>query len=510
MTTIPTTRIKSSFTRTTIPAFQRVLWGISVVIVVWILIIFGLQAQQQSQLHGVGGDDPVSSLFGKTVKINILVNSTNIDNNYNNNKKFELPSWVRRGDQKQVEWSWSSIQKQKEQGQLNLFQGQSPPILGTCKDFDQSIRRPKHGCQLNKNTLAVFCNFENLRIDNNKINVVRGGEVLSTVMGREDEAEFPTYRPGAFTVPVKPVYEVPPENRSGLHYLETVLNAMRYPTAKNNYTIDGTCQTTLPGTTMIITRYEYVNLYHTMTDWWNAYFVMPDTYFDTPHRVIFLDGHAQGNLDPTWEVLFGDTHFIKHLPPGGLCLEHATLIPAGYLSPLFPDFNRERCPDREMARAFANFVVKERFHLDTVGLIRGRVVLVDRQPYVAHPRSNPNVALRMIGNMKQLQESIQAIAGVDLHVVRLETMTFAEQIKTIRQAHILIGYHGAALSHLMFMDPTLSHVIELTNDYTDFFEYMASWTGIHHQFIDTGRDDGYIDAHTIEIVTQVIGELVRS
>jgi glycoprotein 2-beta-D-xylosyltransferase len=428
------------------------------------------------------------------------------DNSNNNNKKLELPSWLHRGDPAQSVWSWSSIHENQGKTRASDPKSESDLMGRACKDFDHSIKRPKHGCEVNKDTLAVFCNFENLRIDTTKINVARGGEVLSTVMGREEDDELPTYDRGAFTVPVKPTYDVPPENRLGLHYLEKVLNSMRYPTEKNKFTVDLSCQTTLPGTTLLTTRYEYVNLYHTMTDWWNAYSVMPETFYDKPHRVIFLDGHAQGNLDSTWEVLFDETHFIKHLPSGGLCLERAIFIPSGYKSPLYTDFHRDRCPSREMASAFTNFVVKERFHLDTVRPIVGRVVLVDRQPYVSHPRSNPNVVSRMIDNMEELQETIEAIDGVDVQVVRLETMSFQEQVKTIRQAHILIGYHGAALSHLMFMDPTASNVIEFTNDFYDFFEYMAMWTGIPHEFIDS--DKGYIGGSTMDEVVRVIRNVV--
>ena len=43
--------------------------------------------------------------------------------------------------------------------------------------------------------------------------------------------------------------------------------------------------------------------------------------------------------------------------------------------------------------------------------------------------------------------------GADVHIVRFESMTFAEQLKEVRQASVLIGVHGAGLTHLLFMSP---------------------------------------------------------
>ncbi|KAL3904010.1 MAG: hypothetical protein SGARI_005122, partial [Bacillariaceae sp.] len=314
--------------------------------------------------------------------------------------------------------------------------------------------------------------------------MAQGGEVLSTVMGREEDIEFPKYQRGAFSVQKKPDYQVPMEYRSRLHYLEKVLNAVRYPTQKNNFSVDTSCDETYPGVTLFTTRYEYVNLYHTLTDWWSAYYVLPEDYLQKPHRVVFMDGHAQGGLDDTWRVLFGDFHFIQHLPKGkGLCFEKAVFIPAGYKTPIFPDFERDRCPRKEMTAAFSDFVLGQ-YNLASIQPIRGNVVIIDRQPYVSHPRSDLSNFKRQSSNMDALQASLQKIPGVKAQLVRLELLSFGEQLKLIREAHVLIGLHGAALSHLMFMDRSRSHVVEFTVDANDFFEYLSEWKGINHEMID--------------------------
>jgi hypothetical protein len=273
-----------------------------------------------------------------------------------------------------------------------------------------------------------------------------------------------------------------------------------------------------------------------LTDLWNAYFVLPvppkggdkdqpeddrdiemdvDEYFNRPHQIVFLDGHAKGGLDDVWKTLFGDFHYIKHLPKGGVCFERAIFVPAGYKSPLFTDFVRARCPHKAMGRSFSNFVLN-RFGIDPYKVVpqRGRILLIDRQHYVSHPRSDQRTnhqISRQVNNFedvkKVLKEKIAGVTRVDL--VRLETLdTFADQIRLVRQAHVVVAMHGAALSHLMFMDGTYETeqrrqrqkkqrfggifgedivqpaVVEMAVERHDFFEEMARWKGVKHEIVD--------------------------
>jgi Glycosyltransferase 61 len=441
-----------------------------------------------------------------------------------------------------------------------------------CRRFNHSILTPDHGCEVNTDTLTVFCNFNNLRIDNTKIELTDGGEQLKDVMGRSEDVELPKYTRGAFTVPIKPNYNVPTQYRSGLHYIENVLNALKYPrgrpsktTTKNvdNMIDTTTCHATFEGYTLFITRYEYVNWYHTLTDLWNSYFVLPGgrnkfkdkghdslkaEYVTKPHQVVFLDGHAQGGLDSIWKTLFGDFHYIQHLPKGGVCFDRAIFVPAGYKSPLFTDMDRQRCPDKRMGQAFSNFVLN-RFNIDPQKVVpqRGRILLIDRQHYVSHPRSNPDnhhQIIRQITNLsdvkKMLKKKVPGVTQIDL--VRLETLdTFEDQIRMIRQAHVVVGMHGAALSHLMFMDgkyeteqrrlkqqkekvqpsrlfgggnanedvvrPT---VVEITIDYHDFFEEMAKWRGVQHELIEVKlSNSGELGMYAVQQLIDTVNKVMR-
>ena len=411
----------------------------------------------------------------------------------------------------------------------NSQQRQESPL---CRGFDHTIKRPQHGCQANLSLITVFCNFENLRIDASKINMVaKGGEILSTVMGRDEMDEYPTYEVAAFATPTKPNIEIKLELgsplRDTLHYMKYVLGSMEWPRKKNQElfsNLDMTCQQTFSGTTLFITRYEYVNLFHTLTDWWNAFFVLPRNHpgvdDDTsaglsgiakPDRVVFLDGHAEGILDSVWETLFGSTHFIQHMDngkSGRICFERAIFVPPGYKSPLFnTDRSRTMCPRERMTKTFSDFVLKQ-YNLQDTKVIKGNVVVIDRQPYVSHPRSNPDDLERQFdpNELKNLQAKLKEIPGVTVQLVRLENLSFGEQLKLLRETHVLIGIHGAALSHLIFMDEDHSHTIEFRPEFQiDFFEDLSMWKGIDHSVIEyfAGLSDHEIN-RAFKLVTKYV------
>jgi prepilin-type processing-associated H-X9-DG protein len=46
--------------------------------------------------------------------------------------------------------------------------------------------------------------------------------------------------------------------------------------------------------TLLVTRYEYANIFHTLTDWYNAYQARRMFGLTGTVDVVFLDGHAKG------------------------------------------------------------------------------------------------------------------------------------------------------------------------------------------------------------------------
>lgn len=49
--------------------------------------------------------------------------------------------------------------------------------------------------------------------------------------------------------------------------------------------------------TLIVTRFEYANLFHTVTDWYSAYMTSRIVNLKKRPRVVFVDGHCKVHLN---------------------------------------------------------------------------------------------------------------------------------------------------------------------------------------------------------------------
>jgi hypothetical protein len=202
-----------------------------------------------------------------------------------------------------------------------------------CYEKSNEFDFPEHGCSVMNS--RVHCQFSSLRLNTSKIvSQARGGEPC-TVLGQAENVEFLSYRPGAFSV-ARP-FENVLRNNKFYHYMSDVLGSLQVNALSDEKEL-GPCSTTWKGTTLFLTRYEYVNLYHTLTDWWNTFYALPTKngtdVLDLPINIVLLDAHPQGNLDSVWQTLLGgNVAYARHLQDELVCFETARFVPAGYTSP---------------------------------------------------------------------------------------------------------------------------------------------------------------------------------
>jgi prepilin-type processing-associated H-X9-DG protein len=220
--------------------------------------------------------------------------------------------------------------------------------------------------------------------------------------------------------------------------------------------------------------------------------------------IVWLDGHASGNLDSVWNNAFGSHRHVKHLKEGE-CFDRAVLVSAGYSSPLW--FNNRSWrpgPCHETADAFADHVVKTH-GLEGTTRIKKRVVIIDRKPYIAHPRSKKGMP-RVIKNLHELEEGLRQ-AGGDVRVVDFAKLTFSEQLREVREADLLVGIHGAGLSHVMFMSDGAT-LVELATNSLGMFNGFANWRQrVNYKEIGIGGGDGDFWVSTDKI--QTVATLLR-
>jgi glycoprotein 2-beta-D-xylosyltransferase len=329
----------------------------------------------------------------------------------------------------------------------------------------------------------AHCGLRKLRIDTTKISsVAQGGEPLHEVMGQEEDHEYLRYQPGAFvSYASMDMGTYPTES---LFYINDILsNTMASQPEEWTHS----CNNTVTKATLFIQRYEYVNLYHTMTDLWNTWEVFRRFGPDQSAGVVFMDAHPSGILDDVWTNLFGKFHRANTLFKNMTCFDAAYLIPAGYVSRLG---HVQQCTDPSAMGEFVDFVL-DKYNLKAVKKVPGRVSLIDRRSFISHPRSSHSQSnfhnVREIDNLEDVRSWIQSRLPkvTSVHILHLHNMTFGEQLRAIRESEVVIGNHGAGLTHLLFLDDN-AHLFEFAVGGLDVFGLLHRWKSkVKYQLLPT-------------------------
>lgn len=122
--------------------------------------------------------------------------------------------------------------------------------------------------------------------------------------------------------------------------------------------------------------------------------------------------------------------------------------------------------DSERYNKEINAFLRESFRSSYDVQPRDDVVFVDRNG-IQTPR-------RRIHNHEQVQKTL---GDFDVRSVRLENMSFAEQVQTFSGARILIAAHGAGLANLVFCRPGTNVIIFEYKDVSEFVE-LAKINGL--------------------------------
>ena len=299
---------------------------------------------------------------------------------------------------------------------------------------------------------------------------------------------------------------------------------------------------------LLVTREagEHVNLYHTMTDWYNAYLMLVHLHYTTPERLakvrlLFLDNHPVGYLDPLWQSVFSPAHpvlTVRNLTAAGDTVLYSPLVafsPAGYSCPIWVHLREEdQCVDEvDMMGEFGRFVKRQLGVTDTQltlplidqwygrgsndspygsGVIeqytqpfagykgevgKGKVlhvVVVSRRPYKTATVDHSTVN-RQIFNEPDLLTALRSITAtlhpatfshLHLALVDFARIPINTQILLCSHTDLLIGVHGAALSHALFLPP-LAALLELQPAQQNWriFQHMQQWS--HRQGVGESK-----------------------
>lgn len=266
------------------------------------------------------------------------------------------------------------------------------------------------------------------------------------------------------------------------------------------------CSQWIEEPTVLVTRFEYANLFHTITDWYSAYVSARVTNLPERPHLVFVDGHCKSQLEETWEALFSSVRYAKHFS-GPVCFRHAILSPLGYETALFQGLSetincqgtsiemlKENPYDQKTARLseFGEMLRAALGLLDvpTKPSTAHNVLFVRREDYLAHPRHNGRVESRL-SNEPEVFDAVSNWAAnhtrCKVNVVNglFAHMSMKEQLRAIQEASVVIGAHGAGLTHLVAATPDTIVLEIISSSYRrPHFSLISQWKGLEYHAIN--------------------------
>ncbi|KAK9057206.1 hypothetical protein SSX86_024573 [Deinandra increscens subsp. villosa] len=371
-------------------------------------------------------------------------------------------------------------------------------------------------CFYSETLRSSICEGGSLRMHPEKIKMSIGGEVLESVIGRSEEEELPEFEFGAFDL------EVGRNSKSGGKKLadERFLNEYLQKEAISRHTMrdlvdsvqliganEFECSEWVEEPTLLITRFEYANLFHTITDWYSAYVSSRVTGLPNRPQLVFIDGHCMTQLEETWKAVFSGLRYAKNFS-GPVCFRHAILSPLGYETAMFRGLSETidcdgasahdlwQKPDNkktarisefgEMIRSAFSLPLHQQHHSSKSGSRNHNVLFVRREDYLAHPRHAGKVQSRL-SNEQEVFDALKSWSSnhteckISLINGLFGHMPMKEQVRAIQDASVIVGAHGAGLTHIVSATQETEILEIVSSEYRrPHFELISKWKGLNY------------------------------
>ncbi|KAG0468983.1 hypothetical protein HPP92_018311 [Vanilla planifolia] len=387
---------------------------------------------------------------------------------------------------------------------------------------------------------SSICEGGRVMMNPSKIRMSEGGESLESVMGRSEEEELPKFENGSFEiegdgseasgddrrlVDEEFLDRYVPHGGVQFHTMRGLMESMRIVGPGELQ-----CSQWIEEPTILVTRFEYANLFHTVTDWYSAYVSSRVTGSSSRPHLIFVDGHCKAPLEETWEALFSSVRYAKSFSTS-VCFSHVILAPLGYETAMFKGLSepfscqgtslnslRESPEQQKTARLFEfGEMLRAAFDLPTddghpkKSSTTHNILFVRREDYLAHPRHHGKVQSRLTNEPEILAAvqnwaanntkcSINVVNGLFAH------MSIREQFRAIFDASVVVGAHGAGLTHLVSAR-SKSIVLEIISSQfrRPHFALISQWKGLEYHAINLAGSYA-----RPEMVLDELGSIVRS
>eukprot|EP01084_Bolivina_argentea_P282669 483911_1 len=433
--------------------------------IVMVIIITLLLVTYDFSIHQPSIDDTnINKLEDVIIDRKILKNLINGISNIGNNTNDNINNINDVSIDKQIE-KWP-LQTSNGDDCSGIFgNGYSREII-SCSSNISSFK-----CIQNPFSNQIYCIGKNFIINPAMIQISNGGETIQSVAGRKEDDEFPKYKSNsdtgdsAFNINCSPQGTIP--KKDGIsYYFKGIIEFMRnidmdiyHEKYISNYNI--LCKPNDDKLTIFLVtmRYEYANMYHQATDWYNFYQIIHslDLIKNNNYEIIFFDGHAESQIDDAWEYGINrgnyKYNFIKQLNNGKLmCLNNVIFISAGYvggisLKTVFKGCKKENKYIQNFSHWFLmGFGIKINTQRKDNNI---SITLICRKDYIAHPRNMIGKASRKFIDNKQIENIIKDIVNnmnendieFNIRNIAWSDYTFKQQLQIASSTDILIGVH---------------------------------------------------------------------
>jgi hypothetical protein len=319
----------------------------------------------------------------------------------------------------------------------------------------------------------------------------KGGENIDSVINQSEMAEFYLNVAGCFQLSSCSAIEQFVQHRYffNYNYLNDWLQRLR--TRDVDVTDVQTIETSF---TIATVREEYANLYYCIQDWYVT-FLMMSFFGKAPEEtnILLVDAHPRGLLDSSWNTLFNSSRQLSALNPRRTQFKDLVWSINGHSSQLKSPYSYRTDPP--LVNEFHRFVLSRHGVPDPdvdrrLDCSNVSVLFIWRHDYVAHPRNPAGTVQRKIANEEELISSLSTRRrNLRVRGVQIDKYSMTDQLKMAAESDILVGMHGAGLSHTLFLPRhgALVELVSLSSDYENtHFADLAIWRGLaYYRWVNT-------------------------
>jgi capsular polysaccharide biosynthesis protein len=167
-----------------------------------------------------------------------------------------------------------------------------------------------------------------------------------------------------------------------------------------------------------------------------------------------------------------------------------------------------------MVRYFISYFIKKLgVHEIKAPTTKQHVLFLDRRDYSGR-RVERQIAL---SSLSIIQNNLQQ-HEIEFEVWNPYGTTVQEQIRKIRSTNVILGVHGAGLTHMVFQDDAHTGVVELAPSYhtrrnerstPNIYPNLAVWMARPYRVVRMPHDNDILSNETIQEISSVVVELLN-